>query len=335
MPGAVLVPVDGSNFSEHAIPCGLALARGAGVTLHLVLVHVPFQPVTPRSPIADLVLSRSIEQKDLDVAYMRVLTDRLDSADVPVQPVVLHGHVTEALAGYVREQGIGLVVMTTHGRGGLQRAWLGSTADSLVRHCSAPLLLIRPGEEHVDTICPSDHQPFRRLLVALDGSETAEQALRAACRLGVTRGSRIVLAHVLQPPLVGAAPYLPHTIQVGRDETAGRGSYMRDYLGRVAGAEWLAGHDVETRIVVDYEPARAILDLARTTDADLVVLGTHGRGGLRRMLMGSVADKVIRATQRCVLVHRGGPAATNGPSRSDATRSGRVEAGIGRAGPGG
>jgi K+-sensing histidine kinase KdpD len=62
---------------------------------------------------------------------------------------------------------------------------------------------------------------------------------------------------------------------------------------------------VQTRLVVDYEPAAAILAVAEAEDADLIVVGTHGRGGLRRMLLGSVADKVIRGTHRAVLVHRG------------------------------
>lgn len=305
MPGGVLVPVDGSNFAEHALPRGLALCRRTGATLHVALVHVPFPPVTPRSPIAELVETRSAEQREREIAYLAELAERLATAGVTIRPVFLHGPVPESLAAYVEQNGIGVVVMTTHGRGGLQRAWLGSTADSLLRQCTAPLLLIRPGPSEAREPRPSEDHVFRRVLVALDGSEAAEQSSRAAVGLGVMRGAAVVLAHVLQPPLSDAAPYLPHTVRLARDETANREMELRSYLARVAHAEWLAAATVETQVTVDHDPARAILALATATAAELIVLGTHGRGGLRRMLMGSVADKVIRGTRQAVLVHRG------------------------------
>ena len=304
MPNSVLVPVDGSNFAEHALPYALGIARRTGASLHLALVHVPTEILSPSYPLADAMESRDAELREHDTAYMEALVERLRPSGVELHPVLLRGRVGTALSEYVEENGMDLVVMTTHGRGGLQRAWLGSTADSLIRHCMIPILLVRPSEGTREIGPESDHE-IHRVLAALDGSETAEKALRDAFELGITEKASLVLVHGLQPPVAAASPYLPHTIQLTHDEIEAREAHMKAYLERVAESEWLGARPVETRVRVDYHPAPAIIELAEEEDAGLIALGTHGRGGLRRLVLGSVADKVIRGTHRPVLVHRG------------------------------
>jgi nucleotide-binding universal stress UspA family protein len=304
IPRAVLVPVDGSNFAEHALPYGLGIARRTGATLHLALVHAPADVAAPTYRLAELVELRLADEREREASYLESLTERLSPSGVQIQPALLNGNVAEALAAYVDEQRVDVVAMTTHGRGGLQRAWLGSTTDAMVRRCRAPLLLMRPSDDTREAH-PTSDRTFRRMLVALDGSETAERALGAALRLAITADAPIVLANVIQPRVASASPYLPHTIQPAHEELAAREQHLKCYLEEVGQREVLRGREVETRIIVDYEPALGILQLAEDTGSDLIVLGTHGRGGLRRMILGSVADKVIRGTHRTVLVHRG------------------------------
>lgn len=304
MPSSVLVPVDGSNFAEHALPYALGIARRTGATLHLALVHVPAEILSPHYPLVDALESRDAELREHDASYMEALVERLKPSGVDLKPALLRGRVGSALADYVDDAAIDLVVMTTHGRGGLQRAWLGSTADSLIRHSMIPILLVRPAQDTREIGPDSDHE-FQKVLAALDGSDTSETALRDAFEIGVTEQASLVLVHALQPPVAAASPYLPHTIQLTHDEMEAREAHMRDYLERVAASEWLGGRTTEIRVPVDYHPAPAILELAGEEGADLIVLGTHGRGGLRRLVLGSVADKVIRGTHRPVLVHRG------------------------------
>lgn len=303
MPNSVLVPVDGSNFAEHALPYALGIARRTGATLHLALVHVPTE-VSPSYPLAEAIEARDAELRDQDTSYMDELVDRLRPSGVEIRPSLLRGYVSASLSRHVEEEEIGLVVMTTHGRGGLQRAWLGSTADSMMRHCRIPLLLLRPAEGTRE-IGPTSDRPVRTILAALDGTEMGEVALRDACEIGITEGARVILVHVLHPPVAASSPYLPHTIQLTHDEIAAREAHIRRYLNGVATREWLEGRPCEARVLVDYHPAPAILELAEEVDADLIVVGTHGRGGLPRLILGSVADKVIRGTHRPVLVHRG------------------------------
>lgn len=304
MPKTVLVPVDGSSFAEHALPYALGIAHRTGATLHLALVHIVSDRMSPSYPYAEAVAAREAEQRDRDAAYMEELAARLRSAGVTVQPALLRGNVGAELARYIADARIDGVVMTTHGRGGMERAWLGSTADSLIRHSAVPLLLIRPGEETREA-GTEIHGGFHRILAGLDGSETAEIALRDALELGLADDATLTLAHIIQPPVAASSPYLPHTIQLTHDEIAAREAFMTRYLEDIEREAWIGSRTTQTVVRVDYNPAPGLLDLARELEADLVVLGTHGRGGLRRMLLGSVADKVIRASDRPVLVHRG------------------------------
>jgi nucleotide-binding universal stress UspA family protein len=260
--------------------------------------------VAPTYPLADVVEARLVEERDQEVSYLEELAERLAPSGVTIHRAFLHGNVAEALAQFVDEQRIDLVAMTTHGRGGIQRAWLGSTTDAMVRQCRAPLLLMRPSDETRE-IRPTSDREIRRMLVALDGSQAAERALDAALELGIAASAAVILSHVLQPPVASASPYLPDTIHLTHEEIAAREAHVQEYLDGVAGGSGLAGRDVTTRIIVDYEPALGILDLADEAGADLVVMGTHGRGGVRRIILGSVADKVIRGTHRPVLVYRG------------------------------
>jgi nucleotide-binding universal stress UspA family protein len=282
----------------------LGIARRTGSILHLVLVQAPSGVVAPTYPLAEVVEARLVEERDREAAYLEELAERLAPSGVAIRPAFLQGHVADALTQYAVEHEIDVVAMTTHGRGGIQRAWLGSTTDGMVRQSRTPLLLMRPSDETRE-IRPTSDRVVRRLLVALDGSDAAERSLDAALRLGITADASIVLFHVMQPPVANTLPYLPDTIHLTHEEIAAREAHVREYLDGVAGLPLLQGRDVETRILVDHEPALGILELADEAGADLIVLGTHGRGGLRRMILGSVADKVIRGTHRAVLVHRG------------------------------
>lgn len=299
MPRSILVPVDGSRFAEHALPH--ALARRSGARVHLALVHVPLEVTSASPPLAEEVAATEAWQLEEESVYMERLLERLFADGIEPAYALLRGHVPAAIGRYVEDHEIELVVMTTHGRGGLQRAWLGSTADSLLRRLLIPLLLVRPSQETGEVAVAEPR--FSRVISALDGSRTAERALQDAVELGAAADAAITLAHILQPAVAAWSPYLPHPVQVTEDSL--RQGTMQRYLDAVAASPWLEGRSVGTVLRVDHNPAHALLDLAGELEADLIVMGTHGRGGLRRMILGSVADKVIRGTSRSVLVHRG------------------------------
>jgi nucleotide-binding universal stress UspA family protein len=193
--------------------------------------------------------------------------------------------VTDALHEHAEAVGCDLVVMTTHGRSLLSRAWLGSVTDSFVRRASMPVLLVRPGEgEPARAVEPV----FRHMLIPLDGSALAEQILPFAAALGIPTETTYTLLQVVAPVVLGYAPYA-HTVGLDERVLDEMRAEARAYLEEIAGRLRAQGAQVRTAVVVG-EPALAILDYAGEHGADLVALSTHGRGGLARLLLGSVAD---------------------------------------------
>lgn len=299
----ILVPVDGSNFAEHALPYALGLARRTAAVLHLGLVHTPVEVLNPNYPLAAQVDRQDRRLRDWNAAYMEDLVARLRTSGVDVRPALLEGPVVPTLSRFVEQHGVELVIMSTHGRGGVERAWLGSNADGLLRSLAVPVLLVRPSEDTRE-IGPDSDQVFRRVVAAVDGGELATAALRDAAELGVLGNASITLAHVLEPPV---APFT-HYVGVDPELLEARKLAARGTLEALAREEWLRDRRVNVEVPVDHFPAECLLDLANHENADLIVVGTRGRGGVKRLLLGSVADKLIRGTYRPVLVRPGGSA---------------------------
>jgi len=299
---SILVPLDGSPFGEHALPLALTLARRAGASLQLAHVQV--------LPASIFVERRANVENTRDPRAMEKAKDYLDNvakrltgaANVAVTPIVLVGGIVDALTTHVTNTGVDLVVMTTHGRGPLSRFWLGSVADEFIRRSPTPVLLVRPRETPADF---ARELNLRKLLVPLDGSAVGEQILEPAVALGSLLEAEVTLLRVVPPPAftvyepMGYGAGLPP--EPSQEE---QGRHARSYLDKVAARLRPQSRVVFTQVVVGREPAEAILEEAQSQGSDLVALATHGRKGLPRLLLGSVADKVIRAATIPVMVCR-------------------------------
>jgi nucleotide-binding universal stress UspA family protein len=296
---SLLVPLDGSPFAEQALPMARRIARRAGASVNVVLVHVPFTAAYADS-IAPGTCEAEASSLKQERAYLDGIVKRItDLASTPVSSALLEGQVVaETLNAHASTTGTDLIVMTTHGRGPLSRFWPGSVADELVRRATTPILLIRPQEIAPDL---GAEPMLRHILVPLDGSDLAEKVLEAAVGLGTLLESDYRLVRIYGPLIDTAldaslgGSQLP--VEQLRAEAEG-------YLQRVAGRLQEQGHVIQTQAVLGQHPASAILDAAQGATVDLIALETHGRRGLRRLLMGSVADKVIRGASTPVLVHR-------------------------------
>ena len=299
---SILVPLDGSEFSEQALPTAGAIAHREGATLRLVTVHVPtaILPFGGSMPIEAEVERREREsaEKRLGQLARRVAEDY----EIPVEHVLLDGPVVETIDRFATETGVELIVMTTHGRSGLQRAWLGSVADGLVRRTRLPVLLLRPGERAPEQRLQL--AAFRRVLVPLDGSALAEQIVPAAVAVAGATASEFVLLRIV-PPLGTTQPWAAeYAAFVGSSDLKQRMEEAGAYLDRVAGTLRGKGLEVDTRVVPHSQAAIAILDEAERLGADLIAMATHGRGGVTRMVIGSVADSVLRRTVAPLLLIR-------------------------------
>jgi nucleotide-binding universal stress UspA family protein len=285
----ILVPLDGSPFSERALPTAIALASRCRGTLHLVRVYDQVQNVKPPG------------RKSLDVnGYLDrpALQAQMGGAN-NTRTAVLYGHAGSAIESYIAAANISLVVMTTHGRSGLGRLWLGSLADDLIRRLTVPLLLLRPKghKQESESTVPS------HVMIALDGSELSEMILEPALWLARIAGARITLVHVLQmdlPTTYGAVVEAQIHDGVSEHLRAEAAAYMQSMSERIA----QSGFDVNTMILEGAPPAPGILKAAASCNAQMLAMTTHGRSGWDRFALGSVEGEVVHATHLPMLVLR-------------------------------
>ena len=221
------------------------------------------------------------------------------------------GRPADVICRRVREVNADLVVMTSHGRTGLSRAWMGSVADEVVRNATVPVLMLRAHEERS---AREEVTPFTRILVALDGSAEADAILGPALAMAQCTGAGLTLARVVHPiPILIFDPVMPAmpTSIVDEDGTAELATQVRAELTAFAEfVERKSGLRVGVEVVVNENAAEALMQLAAATRADLIALTTHGRGA-SRMVIGSVTDRVLRGSQLPLLLFH--PAGVNAP----------------------
>jgi len=279
----IVVPLDGSSLAEQALGPAVSVAREDGAHVHLATVE--------RS--ASVELEPSI--KALDDDYLGAVAATVRDAgvsDVSTRRLV-GDRIPSTLEAFRSDVGADLTVMCTHGRGTVQRAWLGSVADELVRTSEAPVLLVRAASDAVPRAGElRSAQRFKRVLVALDGTHFSRQALESATRLG-GRSAVYILAQVVHGSGLAAEE------RVQKDRALAEAKMELEVQSMASG-----GYTVES--ITDFAPSvpEGILDFAERENADVIVIATHGRSGVGRLILGSVADKVIRAADLPVLVVR-------------------------------
>jgi len=301
---SLLVPLDGSAFAEHALPLALTIARRADATLRVAQVHVPIALSYGGSMTPFFAFEAEANIMEQERAYLQRVVKRLAAiCPVPATTALLEGPaIAEMLNGHARTHGVDLIVMTTHGRGPLTRFWLGSVADELVRRASVPLLLVRPHDAIPDL---AQEPVLRHFIIPLDGSKLAEKVLEPAVALGTLMQADFSLLRVYGPLIETPIDPLCDATVGGMERPPDELKAMAEtYLERVAERLRARGLTVRTHAVFGKRAAVAILQEAQNRGIDLIALETHGRGGLNRLLVGSVADKVVRGTTIPVLVQR-------------------------------
>ena len=298
----ILVPLDGSTFSEYALPIARGFAKRYGAALRLALVHVPI-PTALIDGVPQASMDIEGRAREHEQSYLEALTERLRDEDgFDVEAAHLDGPVVGTLETHARSVGADLIVMSTHGRGGLSRAWLGSVADGLARRAPVPVLLVRPDTETEPS--PEPAGTFRHILVPLDGSPFAEEALDFAAEIARRDGAACTLVRVVVPIPTVTLPLIDPALNLEFDDIAARRTAAREYLERVAEGLREDGIEVSTEVEAHPQPATAILEVGERVGADLVALSIHGRTGVPRMILGSVSDKIVRGGTTPVLLHR-------------------------------
>ena len=291
----ILVPLDGSDRGERALPVAARLAEATGATLHLVRVVEPpavstaalYAPVNVYDDLMAAERGEAAAYLGRVTAHLNRLRAGADTGEGERAVRIAHptGDVAATLLDYERDVGIDLVVMCSHGRSGLARFVLGSVAERLLRHGAAPTLLAAAWGAPV---------ALERVVVPLDGSAASEEALRLVEGL-----AGAVVREVMLLRAVGAADAAPEAERYLR-EVAGRRTW--EHLA----CQWRVTHD---------DPAEAIADAAGT-DALVVMAASgcahrmQGRSLLAHWALGSVADRVAHGGAAAVLIVRAGTAKT-------------------------
>lgn len=298
----IVVPLDGSAFAEQALPAALRIAARADAELHIVEAHVPY--------ILEGVDTGKWDNtvRERERTYLGHVAERIAVADKRTPHATLVGaDPVRSIGAYVGRCASPLVVMTSHGRTGLSRLWLGSVADALVRSAVAPVLVVRPSEGAPAPL-GGDGPPFNRILVPLDGSERAERVLEHVGALAALGGAEVRLVRVVEPVAEIAALGLDYVepiypAELTEEEVTRSQEYVDAAAARLRKTPGIG--TVTTEVRVARRVGAALIEAIERWKPDLVALATHGRGA-SRLLIGSTADKLLRASAVPVLVVRAG-----------------------------
>jgi nucleotide-binding universal stress UspA family protein len=288
----MLVPLDGSELAEIALPYAEEVARA--FDMEMILLHVCESGGSESEFMCHTYLDHAAE----------IATKASPKGKIKVQGEVADGHPAEEILEYAASRGADLILMATHGRSGLRRWALGSTADKVLRAAEVPVLMLRanhPEHKLGDTA-------GQMMLVPLDGSQYAEAVLPHVRALAaqIGKGSmNVVLVRVFEEPFVTADYPFPdwkEHVQRMRDhfrEEADR------YLAGVRDGLAAAGLKVRSEVLMG-EPAESLIDYARHNEPELIIMASHGASGINRWEYGSIADKVLRGVASPVfMVHPG------------------------------
>jgi nucleotide-binding universal stress UspA family protein len=287
----MLLPYDGSEPARAALQLAIAIAH---LDVRLIITTV----VDETALIADsantmVAYDPSPLMEELDAQAHSQLDEaaaQCRAAGVSPAVHVVHDRPVNGILSSADRHGCDLIVMGTHARTGVARTFLGSTTESVLRLSPVPILTVRT----VDSIAPS---PFASAIVAIDDSEPADAAAVVAARLARAGTSLTACYAVDTTQLYEDAVSLGFDPEpVARDMRAGAEAVMRSTLERV-------GILAQTKLtVVEGEAVGAILLTAKERHATLIICGTHGRRGVRRFLLGSVAEHLVRTSEVPVLV---------------------------------
>jgi len=293
----IMVPTQGSETERPALSVAVSLAKRFGAEIQLVQVETGLIVLEGNTRTAGFSgTALSIEAGRLSRRQkLEALGAECRAWGVRAVTVMEEGLVAPELTGYAERNNVDLIVMSSHARGGIKRMALGSVTDFVIRNTHVPLIVVKPPV----TFIPNESEDrFARILVPMDGSALAEQILPQIEALAVPLNATVTLLQVLTPFTYSQREIQDPAMPWWETEVASG----RSYLARVA--EYLSekGVTVEHEVVIGDIISDTILKYAVRARIDLIAIATSGSSGFRRLILGTVADDVMRKSQMSVLV---------------------------------
>ena len=296
----MLVPLDGSKLAEEAFPYAQELAGRLDLDLHFLHVRTPLEPSISQIYLDEM--AESVRQQSEKIQAKTVGKTAIRS--IEVRSKVVAGYPSEEILKYAEENTIDVILMATHGAGGVRRWALGSVAYQVLHSSKIPVWLIRSG---LPKEIVYDQLPHRTILVPLDGSKLAESALLHAEAIAKQRGANVVdilLLSVYAPSIYPAIYYFQTDyppkvplkyadyVQQEIDQAKER---CEKYLKNVANQLISDGMKVKTEAITG-DVSDQIIEYANKNPAQLIVMASHGHSGINHLAFGSVAEKILLQT---------------------------------------
>jgi nucleotide-binding universal stress UspA family protein len=309
----VIVPLDGSTTALQVLPYAKVVAKstGASIVLLQALNEYPRElitrishevvPTKPFPPPTDAWTQLKATALETVQAKLELAAADLKAEGFQVTTLTVEEDAADAIVQEAEKDANTLIAISTHGRSGIGRWMMGSVTDKVVRQAANPVLVVRARTGEVTSSAPQ----LKRVVLPLDGSHRSGVAMDHAVEMANALNLGVTLLRSISPMAYGDtfADYVPSMYENLADEIE---TDVQDYLAHEAQQLRAAGIADVAEKAVDGYAASAILDEVGDDGDAIVVMATHGRAGIGRWVLGSVADRVIRHSTGPVLVVRPG-----------------------------
>ena len=289
----IICATDISDFSNHSVSCGIALAREFGAKLYVChVIDFPTSFIYGDTPIF------LIEQQKQAIENTHERLEKLiGKAQVEWKALVTMGHAADEITRLAKENGVDLAISATHGRSGLKRLILGSVTERLMRTLHCPLLIVR-GPEHDFSTSENRRFRFQRILIGCDFSTDSSLAFQHGLSLAQEFQSELHLVHVMEPPVY--MDFFKTSVESEEDLQQDLQSRIKEKLTNMVPEEAHNWCTPQTALL-DGQPHEELTRYAEKNNVDLIVLGVRGQGLAETLFVGSTTDRVVRRSPCPVL----------------------------------
>ena len=307
----ILVPLDGSQLAECVLPHTAAIARpfDADITLLRILEK---NQAGVSAQFFDL-LNWQINKTKASL-YLETIQARLRTSGLQADTVVLEGLVAEGITEYAQNQGVKLIILSSHGRHGLTQWGISSITLKIIFSAQTSLLIVRADRQHAQVNGSSDSPIYQRILVPLDGSQRAENVLPIITQLSHFHKSQIHLVQVVQTPeMARQMPPAREDIDLSTRVVARNRAEASHYLEQLKSRSYLEDIPVQTHLITSDNAAVALHQLEEQEHIDMVTLSAHGHSGNHQWPYGSMVNNFIMYGKAHLLIVQDLPAKQESP----------------------
>ena len=302
----ILVPLDGSQLAECVLPHAAAFARSFDAEITLLRILEKNQ-VGASAQLFDL-LNWQI-QKTKATLYLEEIKARFMESNIQARVIVLEGLVPEGITDFAQNEGMKLIILSSHGRHGMTQWGISSITQKIILSAPTSVLIVRARSQDIPTGELAETPLYQRILVPLDGSQRAEHVLPIVMQLANVYKPTIHLVHVVQTPeMARQMPPTQEDIDLANHVVARNREEAGHYLEQVKSRSYLQGIDVKTHLMTSDHTAASLHQVVEQERIDMVTLSAHGYSGKHQWPYGSVASNFILYGKVSLLIVQDMPA---------------------------